>query len=187
MFDDGWMTDETGPVIEDVISDEDDAILRAHLIEQERFQAEQERWYGEQQAHFEAAQTAQARAYEANQPYDPVATSAFQPPPEVIQPRRPHHQYQSPLRANEGHAAKKKSGLDMTPNSSRLNSSLKELSLEKERPVADDVGSQRTAATKKKLQAKPAKGVPPEQTVKGTLPQHQRLLDEAGPSDPGRF
>ena len=47
MFDDGWMTDETGPVIEDVISDEDDAILRAHLIEQERFQAEQERWYGE--------------------------------------------------------------------------------------------------------------------------------------------
>ena len=99
MFDDGWMTDETGPVIEDVISDEDDAILRAHLIEQERFQAEQERWYGEQQAHFEAAQTAQARAYEANQPYDPVATPAFQPP-EVIQPRRPHHQYQSPPRAN---------------------------------------------------------------------------------------
>jgi phage-related baseplate assembly protein len=80
-----------------------------------------------------------------------------------------------------------KSGLDMTPNSSRLNSSLKELSLEKERPVADDVGSQHTAATKKKLQAKPAQGVPPEQTVKGTLPQHQRLLDEAGPSDPGRF
>jgi hypothetical protein len=80
MFDDGWMTDETGPVIEDVVSDEDDAILRAHLLEQERYQAEQERWYGEQQAHFEAAQTAQARAYEANQPYDPVATPAFQPP-----------------------------------------------------------------------------------------------------------
>ena len=95
--------------------------------------------------------------------------------------------YQSPVRpsAATGHGAKTKSStlrdLGMTPNSTRLDSSLRELSLEK------DASAREEAATKRKLQAKPARGVPPEQTVKGTLPQHQRLLDEAGPSDPGRF
>jgi hypothetical protein len=69
----------------------------------------------------------------------------------------------------------------MTPNSTRLNSSLRELSLEK------DASAREEAATKRKLQAKPSSGIPPEQTVKGTLPQHQRLLDEAEISDPGRF
>ena len=33
MFEDGWMTDETGTVIEDVASDNDDAILRQQLLE----------------------------------------------------------------------------------------------------------------------------------------------------------
>ena len=97
----------------------------------------------------------------------------------MIQPRRPQP-YQSPPRLNEGHAAKKKSGLDLTPNSSRLNSSLKELSLEKKRAGAcDDGGSQHTAATKKKLFARPAQAVPPQQTVAGVLPKHQKLLDDA--------
>ena len=121
-------------------------------------------------------------------PYDPVASRAdaealararepFQPP-EVIQPRRPQP-YQSPPRLNEGHAAKKKSGLDLTPNSSRLNSSLKELSLEKKRARAgDDGGSQHTAATKKKLFPRPTQAVPPQQTVAGVLPKHQKLLDD---------
>jgi hypothetical protein len=128
-------------------------------------------------------------------PYDPAATPAFQPP-EMIQPRRQPftfgevilegqreadpRSYQSPPRPNKGHAAKKKSGLDLTPNSSRLNSSLKELSLEKKRAGAgDDGGSQHTAATKKKLFARPAQAVPPQQTVAGVLPKHQKLLDDA--------
>ena len=100
--------------------------------------------------------------------------------------------YRSPPRTNEGHAAKKKSGIDMTPNSSRLNSSLKKLSIEKERQGAsgpldpglgarhsgvEDESSQFTAPTKKKLFAKPTQMIPPQQTVKGTLPQHQRVLD----------
>ena len=50
------------PTIEDVLSDEDDAVIRTHLLEQEKWQAQQERWYGEQHAQFEAAQTAEARA-----------------------------------------------------------------------------------------------------------------------------
>ena len=44
----------------------------------------------------------------------------------------------------------------MTPNSTRLDSSLRELSLEK------DASAREEAATKRKLQAKPARGVPPE-------------------------
>ena len=88
--------------------------------------------------------------------------------------------YQSPERPNKGHEAKSK--YDLTPNSSRINSSLRDLSLEKMRQAKGQspAASQRTApATKTKLQARPAQQVPPEQTVKGTLPQHQRRLDEA--------
>ena len=44
------MTDETGPVIEDVASDNDDAFLRQQLLEEERWAAERDRWYAEQQA-----------------------------------------------------------------------------------------------------------------------------------------
>lgn len=38
---------EDDPVIEDVPSDNDDQILRAQLLEQQQWKAEQERWYGE--------------------------------------------------------------------------------------------------------------------------------------------
>jgi hypothetical protein len=167
-----------------------------HQQERQRWLTEQEQWHAEQQRQFEAAQTAQAREYESNLPYYPGAPPQH---PDIIQPRRQPFTfgeviregqreantsvYRSPPRTNEGHAAKKKSGLDMTPNSSRLNSSLKELSIEKER--AEEQASQHTAATKKKLFARPAELVPPQQTVKGTLPQHQRIMDQAQ-NPPGR-
>jgi hypothetical protein len=158
---------------------------QANPILQREYDAEQQRIL-QHAAWLEQQQTELARQQETNVPFQPgapyLSTGASQHRDPVAPPKQPDpRSYQSPERPNRGHAAKGK--YDLTPNSSRLNSSLQELSLEKQRRPAkgqSPAASQRTApATKAKLQARPAQQVPPEQTVKGTLPHHQRRLDEA--------
>jgi hypothetical protein len=113
---------------------------------------------------FQRQQTEAARQYEANIPpgqenIDNQNSFASDQPSLKKQAHRPgpfgfisKENYTSPPRVNNGHTAKTKSGtLGMTPNSTKLNSSLKELSLEKEkgRGPTSTVGSEYTAGETK--------------------------------------
>ena len=84
--------------------------------------------------------------------------------------------YRSPEKPNAGHAAKSKghsAESDWTPQRQKLNRSMGELSIEK-----GETG-RGGAATKKRVQPTASKGpLPAEQTVKGMLPQHARLLQD---------
>jgi hypothetical protein len=127
----------------DIVSDlDEDGKLRDMLLRQreaedaQRHEAEHVEWLLQQ------AQTEEARQYEANVPYDPVAQY------------QNLGSYQSPERPSAADRAAKSKGstgrdLGMTPNSSRLNSSLQELSLDKNRrrrAVDSPESSEHTAA-----------------------------------------
>ena len=122
----------------DIVSDldEDGQLRQREAEDAQRHEAEHVEWLLQQ------AQTEEARQYEANVPYDPVAQY------------QNLGSYQSPERPSAADRAAKSKGstgrdLGMTPNSSRLNSSLQELSLDKNRrrrAVDSPESSQHTAA-----------------------------------------
>ena len=69
-------------------------------------------------------------------------------------------------------------GIQLTPNSKKLDESLGSMSIKrKSSAVKDDLTSQKTDSTKKKVQPRPAQAVPPSQFVVGMLPQHKDVLD----------